>query len=73
MLENSVREMLTPEEVAKVLRISVATVREALFDGALPGVKIGGVWRIPPDKFETWMEDPKPFRTHSARRRNGTS
>ena len=40
-------ELLTIEETADYLRISVSTVRRMLNDGRLKGVNIGRQWRIP--------------------------
>lgn len=39
-------DLLTPEESAKYLRMNVDSVRRLLRTGKLPGVKVGGVWRI---------------------------
>ena len=38
-------EILTPEEVAVLLRIDKETVYRNLRHGRLPGVKVGGKWR----------------------------
>lgn len=40
-------QYLTPEEVARILRVTSRTVTAWLNAGTLPGVKIGKVWRIP--------------------------
>lgn len=42
------REILTTEEVAKMLRISVGGLRNTLSKNPsyLPGVKVGRVWRF---------------------------
>ena len=40
-------ELLTIEETADYLRVSVSTVRRMLNDGRLKGVNIGRQWRIP--------------------------
>ena len=37
---------LTPEEVAAVLRLNVATVQRLLFSSRLQGYKIGRRWRV---------------------------
>lgn len=39
-------ETLTPEEAAKYLRVSPATVYRHLRSGRLPGAKVGQQWRI---------------------------
>jgi excisionase family DNA binding protein len=38
---------LTPEEVAKVLRVDRRTVYRWLRKGKIPAVKFGGTWRVP--------------------------
>lgn len=39
-------KLLSPEEVAKILRISPAAVRHLLRTEQLRGVRIGGSWRV---------------------------
>ena len=39
-------EVMTPDEVAQVLRLQGESVRQLLRDGVLPGRKIGGTWMI---------------------------
>jgi excisionase family DNA binding protein len=41
-----VSELLTVEEVAEYLRVSIYTVREMIKSGKLPGVKLGKSYRI---------------------------
>lgn len=38
--------LLTPEEAAERLRVSVRSVYTYLRSGELPGRKVGGLWRI---------------------------
>ena len=38
--------MLTLEEVADNLRVSVQTVRRLIDDGELVGIKVRGQWRV---------------------------
>jgi excisionase family DNA binding protein len=40
-------ELLTPEESAIFLKMHIDSVRRLLRQGKLPGVKVGGAWRIP--------------------------
>lgn len=49
-------EMLTPAEVAKRLRLSEPTVLRMLRNGEIPGLKIGGSWRIYTHKFRAYLE-----------------
>jgi len=41
-----VREILTPEQVARLLEMHAKTVYKLVRQGVLPGLKIGGVWRF---------------------------
>jgi excisionase family DNA binding protein len=40
-------ELLTPRELAAYVRVSIRTAYQLCSDGAVPAVKVGGVWRIP--------------------------
>lgn len=46
----------TPQQVAKILQVSVPTVKRWLLIGELPGIKIGpgGYWRIRSDDLEEY-------------------
>ena len=46
---------LTPEEVAKTLKISRVFVYKLLRERKIPSIKIGRVVRIPRSKFEDWL------------------
>lgn len=50
--------LLTPNEVAERLNVSVAQVYTLLRDSVLPGLKIGkrGVWRVDPGQLEEYVE-----------------
>jgi excisionase family DNA binding protein len=39
-------ELVTPAEAARELRISLGTVYNFLRDGRVPGIRLGGQWRI---------------------------
>lgn len=45
------RQAYTPDEVARILRISLATVYRRLEDGELPSIRIGDLYRIPIEEF----------------------
>lgn len=45
----------TPNEVAKLLRIRVATVYELIKSGDLPALKIGKNYKVPKEGFEEWL------------------
>lgn len=53
-------ELLTPEESATFLKMHVDSVRRLLRQGALPGVKVGGGWRIPKDALRSMLAGQKP-------------
>ena len=38
--------LLTPEEAAKFLKLSLVTIYKLCNSGELPAIKIGGSWRI---------------------------
>lgn len=52
----SENEMLTPQEVADYLKVSVETIWRWCRNDTLPAVKIGKYWRIPRDEFESVIE-----------------
>ncbi len=52
-------ELLTPDEVAAKLRLKRATVVLWLQRGKLPGIKIGGVWRIARKELDAYLEAHK--------------
>lgn len=49
-------EILTPEECAGLLKMSVLTVRSYLRSGQLKGIKMGRVWRIRRSDLEAFLE-----------------
>ena len=50
-------ETLTPNEVAKVLKLHPFTVTRLAREGKLPAFKVGGAWRFRKDQFEQWVEE----------------
>lgn len=50
-------ETLTPNEVAKALKLHPFTVARLAREGKLPAFKVGGVWRFRKDQFERWIEE----------------
>ena len=50
--------LYTPDQVAKILQISVPTVKRWLLAGELPGIKIGpaGHWRVSSDELSAYLE-----------------
>ena len=55
-MTNQSTQVLTPQEVAKILKISVNHVYVQLKTGAIPGFKLGATWRISRKKFEKWLD-----------------
>ena len=48
-------DLLTPEEAAVLLRINRETVYRNLRRGRLPGMKLGGQWRLSKTQLESLM------------------
>lgn len=57
-------EILTSEEVAKLLRVSERTVCEWAQQGQIPSGKIGNVWRFPRSGVEAWLAEKLGGKTH---------
>lgn len=49
-------ETLTPNEVAKILKLHPFTVTRLAREKKIPGFKVGGVWRFRKDRFERWID-----------------
>lgn len=52
--------MLTPEDVAKITKLPVRSVRRLVLKGLLPGRKVGHLVRVPSDQFERWLSEVCP-------------
>ncbi len=52
-------ELLTPEEVAKRLKVKKGTIYGWLRDGKLKGTKIGDLWRIDEKDLQEFIEAGK--------------
>ncbi len=50
-----VSDLLTVEEVAQYLRVSIHTVREMIKRGDLPAVKVGKAYRIKQNEVEKFV------------------
>lgn len=50
-------EILTVDELAKLLHLHIMTVYRLTKQGKLPGFKVGGRWRFRRDAVEAWMVD----------------
>lgn len=47
--------LLTPAEVAEMVRVSVKTVYRAIWAKELEAVKVRGQWRVPEDAVWRWI------------------
>ena len=54
---NGKHPFLTLEEAAAMLQVSKRTLQRLVQRREMPGLKIGGQWRIPPDRFMKWIEE----------------
>lgn len=54
------KEMYSPQEVAKILDVHVKTVRRYLRDGTLMGQKVGGAWKIPASEIKKQLDVSLP-------------
>jgi len=54
-----VEALLTTQEVANILKVTVRTVYSLLESGELPGVKIGRVWRVSEDDLQAFIARQK--------------
>ena len=65
-------ELLTIEQVAKHLVVSVSTVRRLIDAGELRGVRVGRLWRVPRAAVEAYLAgDDDPLYALEALARNG--
>jgi excisionase family DNA binding protein len=53
-------DLMTPEAAAEYLKMHVDSVRRLLRQKKLPGVKIGGAWRIKRAVLDALLEGPAP-------------
>jgi excisionase family DNA binding protein len=49
-------DLLTSEEVADQLKVSVFTVRRWINRDELPAYRVGRAWRISSNELSTWLE-----------------
>lgn len=53
-------ELLTPAEVAALLRVTRRTVYQWITDGRLPALRAGGRWRIRREDIEAFLHRRSP-------------
>lgn len=56
MNENETKTILTPLDVAKILRISRNKAYEVVRSKGFPSFKIGKQYRVDREKFYAWLE-----------------
>lgn len=49
-------DIMTPEEVAKALKVTPETIRKWLRKGELTGSNTPAGWRVTPSDIDAWME-----------------
>lgn len=59
MPENEVDEVMTVKEVSSYLRLARSTVYKLVYEGKLPGRKIGGTWRFSKKGLDEWLWERK--------------
>jgi len=52
-------EILTPEQAAEKLKVSIITVRRLLKNGTLNGFKVGRQWRIDETDLKSYIRQQK--------------
>lgn len=52
-------QFYTVNELAAILNIHPATVREHAAKGILPGRKFGRLWRFPRQKVDSWLKEER--------------
>jgi excisionase family DNA binding protein len=58
-----VNDILTADEAAKALRVSLVTARHLLATGQLQGRKLGKSWRIHPDALRAFLMNDEHYGT----------
>jgi excisionase family DNA binding protein len=56
------RDVLTADEAATLLRASVDKVRRDAASGAIPGRRVGGVWRFSRTALLSLLSEPRDVR-----------
>ncbi len=52
MAEEKQEQILTPEQVAAELQVTVITIYRRLRDGRIPGIRVGNKWRVRRTDFD---------------------
>ncbi len=51
------KKLLTVEQVAKAMQVSVKTVYRLVTENKIPGLRVGSSIRFDPDKIEAWQNE----------------
>lgn len=62
------RMVYTPNEVATLLHVRLATVYDLIKSGELPALKMGKNYKIPKAQLETWIADTMSEQTEERRK-----
>lgn len=57
-------KLLTPDQVAERLQVSVQTIYTWMRSGYLPSVKMGRLWRVRPNDLEDFIKQQKTKDNH---------
>ena len=57
MAQDNARQFLTLDEAAAMLQVSKRTLQRLIQRQKMPGLKIGGQWRVPENRFMKWVDD----------------
>lgn len=51
------KEMMTIDDVAKYLKLSISTIRGMIKMEKIPAIKIGKMWRFEKERIDQWIEN----------------
>ena len=71
-MPNPLPELLTPEQVADYLQMSVDEVMELLVSGQMPGSRLASKWRIRKGKLDEWIDAESSDETSSEKNSVGS-
>ena len=55
-MKNTQTDLLTLQEVADYLRISMVSCHGWVKDGKLPAIRVGREWRVRQSDLDSWMD-----------------
>jgi excisionase family DNA binding protein len=55
--QDNTRQFLTLDEAAAMLQVSKRTLQRLIQRQKMPGLKIGGQWRVPESRFMKWVDE----------------